>query len=190
MSVTSRASGRFVLRVGARLHAALRAAARDAGVSLNELCVRRLSAPPAPLLALPGADAVVGWASLAFGADLVGVAVFGSWARGEAATSSDVDLLVVLEDRVPLTRELYRVGDAAALRFGDRPVEAQFVHLPAAGAAVGGLWAEIALDGLVLFERGLRVSRRLAGIRRDIAEGRLVRRTAHGQGYWTTNEAA
>jgi hypothetical protein len=190
MAAKSRASGRFVLRVGSGLHAALRAAAREAGLSLNELCVRRLSAPPAPLLGLQGAEAAVGWASQAFGADLVGVAVFGSWARGEAATGSDVDLLVVLEDRVPLTRELCRSGDAASLRFGERPVETQFVHLPVAGAAAGGLWAEIALDGLVLFERGLRLSRRLAQIRRDIAEGRLVRRTAHGQGYWTTNEAA
>jgi hypothetical protein len=190
MSAKRKASGRFVLRAGARLHAALRAAAHDAGLSLNELCLRRLSAPPAPLLALPGADAAVGWATGAFGADLVGVAVFGSWARGEAATGSDVDLLVVLEDRVPLTRELYRSGDAPSLRFGEHPVETQFVHLPAGGAAAGGLWAEIALDGLVLFERGLRLSRRLVEIRRDIAEGRLVRRTAHGQGYWTTNEAA
>jgi hypothetical protein len=49
---------------------------------------------------------------------------------------------------------------------------------------VTGLWAEAALDGVVLFERGLVVSKRLAAVRRDIVAGRLVRRLAHGQPYW------
>ena len=58
------------------------------------------------------------------------------------------------------------------------------------GGAGGGFWPEIALDGIVLFERDVAVSRRLVAIRRAIADGRLVRRTAHGQPYWTTKEAA
>ena len=41
------------------------------------------------------------------------------------------------------------------------------------------------MDGVVVFERGLRLSARLARVRRDIAAGHLVRRIAHGQPYWT-----
>jgi len=50
---------------------------------------------------------------------------------------------------------------------------------------VAGIWAEVALDGLVLFEQGLRLSTRLVQVRREIAAGRIVRRVAHGQPYWT-----
>jgi hypothetical protein len=48
------------------------------------------------------------------------------------------------------------------------------------------VWGEVAVDGVVLYERGLDVSADLARIRREIAAGRLVRRTAHGQPYWTS----
>ena len=182
------ASGRFLLRIAPGLHAALRAAARAQGLSLNEHCQRLLSTARAS--EVPALDQAVRWALEAFGEGLVGLAAFGSWARGSAATGSDVDLLFVLEDTLALTRQLYRTPGLAELKAGERILEAQFVHLPAAGTVPGGLWAEITLDGIVLFERGFRLSRRLAGIRHDIADGRLVRRTAHGQPYWTRNEAA
>lgn len=58
------------------------------------------------------------------------------------------------------------------------------VTLPPAGRRVLGVWAEAAIDGVVLFERSLEVSRRLAGVRREIADGRIRRRTVHGQPYW------
>ena len=47
-----------------------------------------------------------------------------------------------------------------------------------------GLWGEVAVDGFVLFERGLRLSSALAEVRRQIAAGRIVRRFARGQSYW------
>jgi hypothetical protein len=47
------------------------------------------------------------------------------------------------------------------------------------------MWAEVAIDGIVLFERGLRLTEHLVRVRRDIAAGRLVRRMVHGQPYWT-----
>lgn len=188
MAGNPRASGRFVLRAGPRLHAALRQAAGEQGVSLNEYCVRRLSAP-ASLAVVPEA-AAVGWALDTFGPDLVGVAVYGSWVRGEATAHSDVDLLVVLDEARPLTRELYRACDGVELAWEGWPLQAQLTHLPIPGVVAGGLWAEVALEGIVLWERHVRLSRRLVAVRRDIVEGRLVRRVAHGQPYWTTNEAA
>jgi len=35
-----------------------------------------------------------------------------------------------------------------------------------------------------LFARDLELPSRLAAIRRDIADGRIVRKTSHGQPYW------
>ena len=119
-------------------------------------------------------------------ADLVAVAAFGSWTRGESTTGSDVDLLIVLDPRVEVSRDLYRRWDAEApLQWAGRPVDAHFVHLPRPGAAGPGVWGEIAVDGVVLFERDLRLSTFLVSVRRDIAAGRFVRRTVHGQPYWT-----
>jgi len=177
------ASGRFVLRIDPGLHEALRKAARECDLSLNDYCARRLAAPAGGCHAGDAARAVARAASL-FGDRLVGVAAFGSWVRGEAATTSDVDLLVILEDDVSLTRELYRRWDETPADWAGHPVEAHFVHLPAPDAVTGGVWAEAAIDGVVLFERRLAVSRRLAAVRRHILSGRLVRRVVHGQPYW------
>lgn len=183
------ASGRFVLRTGARLHAALRAAARRAGVSLNEYCLSRLSVP-AGAERSPEASALVAWADAAFGDAVIGLALYGSWARGTATAESDVDLLVVLDASQPLRRELYRRLDAAELAWDGHPVQAQLVHLPPPDAVGGGLWPEVALDAIVLVERDFALSRRFVAIRRAIADGRLVRHTVHGQPYWTSAEAA
>lgn len=180
----SQASGRFVLRLDPGLHAALRRAALEAGVSLNDYCTQKLAAPGNPA-AVAGATAVVERAAALFGADLVAVVAYGSWARGEALATSDVDVLVVVEPSAPITRELYRRWDADPLTLDGRPVEPHFVHLPSPDDPPTGLWAEAAIDGIVLFERGMRVSARLAQTRRDIAAGRLVRRIVHGQPYWS-----
>jgi len=182
---TRSATGRFVLRIDAGLHTTLREAAREAGVSLNELCARRLASPGGGLSGHADAAAALSYASALFGGDLVGLIAFGSWARGELADSSDVDLLLVVDARIELTRELYRRWDASPLCWGSRPVDAHFVHLPAPGARVSGVWGEAAIDGIVLFEQGMRVTEHLIRVRRDIAAGRIVRRVAHGQPYWT-----
>lgn len=118
------------------------------------------------------------------GEALLGVIVFGSWARAEATDRSDVDLLLVLAPELPIVRELYRPWDEVPSSWGGRPVEPHFVHLPAAGGRVSGLWAEAALDGIVLYERGFAISRRLVEVRRRIVAGELTRREVHGHSYW------
>jgi predicted nucleotidyltransferase len=180
----SHRSGRFVLRLPPALHGALQAAARAGGLSLNEYCVRRLAAGGPGLAADESAAALVAAAADLVGDALVAVVVYGSWARNEATATSDLDVLVVVEPRVALTRSLYRKWDKAPVTWHGRLVDPHFVH-PPRGRISGGVWGEVAVDGVVLFERDWRLSADLADIRRSIAAGRLVRRFVHGQPYWT-----
>ena len=182
ISDSDAASGRFVLRIDPRLHSALRQAAQNAGVSLNEFCARKLALPAAGL-AGPGGEAAAKLAAW-FGDSLVGLVVFGSWTRDELAQESDVDLLVVLDERVRIDRGLYRKWDEAPLLWNGHPVEPHFVHLLEAEAPLSGTWAEVAVEGIVLFERDQLISRMFVTIRRKIAAGRIVRRQIHGQSYW------
>ena len=176
-------SGRFVLRINPGLHASLRETARATGMSLNEYCARKLAAPQRPMDA--AAVAVLARAASILGDALVGVAVFGSWARGDAASCSDVDVLLVAADSVPISRGLYRSWDRGAeLVWDGRQVTPHFVHLPSGSSEVSGLWAEVAQDGLVIHECRLVVSRFLADVRRRILRGEMVLRTAGGQAYW------
>jgi len=179
----SPASGRFVLRIEPGLHAALRAAAQASGLSLNEYCAMKLALPAGSMSGLAEARLPIERAAALVGSDLVGVVAFGSWARGEAGPTSDVDLLIVIEARRALTRSLYRQWDREPISWGGHPVEPHFVHLPNA-SEIGTIWAEASIDGVVLFERDLAISRRLAAVRRQIVAGKLVRRVIHGQPYW------
>jgi hypothetical protein len=177
-------SGRFLLRIGPGLHAALRGAASAAGQSLNEYCSRKLAAPVGELSAFEGAAAAVARAASVAGDSLIGVVGFGSWARSELHDASDIDLLIVVERSVELSRGLYRRWDEEPVIWNRRPLEPHFVTMPESSVPAVGLWAEAAVDGIVLFARGLDLQARLAAIRRDLIEGRVVRKTAHGQPYW------
>jgi hypothetical protein len=119
-----------------------------------------------------------------FGGELGGVMAFGSWARGTLTESSDIDVLIVVDPGVAITRALYNVWDDEPLRWDSHVVEVHIVKMPAPGARVSGMWAEAAIDGIVLFDRGLSLSRRLVEIRSRILAGEIVRRRVHGQPYW------
>lgn len=176
-------SGRFVLRLPPALHATLRDAADRAGLSLNEYCVRTLAAP-GPDPTGPGA-AVAARAAEGFGPALVGVVLYGSWARGEATEASDIDVLVVLEPKRRVTRATYLEWDSDPLEHEGHPVEVHIVALPNEEREPGTVWLEAALDGVAVYDRDQRVSRLLGRLRRDIAAGIITRRRAHGQPYWT-----
>jgi len=176
------ASGTFVLRLDPRLHAVLRGDAAAAGTSLNDWCGRVLAAPGCG--GLEPASNVIRAIRSHQEANLLGVVAYGSFARGELAAGSDVDLLVVLAGRVPITRALYREWEGVVPDWDGREVDLHFVHLPEAGGPVSGTWAEAAVGGIVLHDRDLTVSRRLVDIRGRIAAGEFVRRMAQGQPYW------
>ena len=185
-SGASSKSGRFILRMPPALHAALHEAARASGLSLNAFCVRQLAAFGVGVAGNEDATTLVARARAVAGHTLSAVVLHGSWVRGEATAGSDVDALIVVDTRLALSRELYRSWDAQPITWGGRRVDPHFVHLSPDGR-FSGLWAELAIDGIVLFENDWMVSAHLARIRRAIAAGRLVRRFVHGQPYWTEN---
>ena len=140
------------------------------------------------------------------GKDLVGVVAFGSRARGDACAQSDLDLLVVLDERVPITRELYRrwdretLGQSPARRGANAPgpeggpgpasptgtvhADVHFACLPPPGEERPGIWADLACEGVVLEDRDGRLEACLEAYRRAIRAGRLERRESHGHPYW------
>jgi uncharacterized protein (DUF1778 family) len=124
-------AARVLLRLPAELHRTLVRAAAQEGLSFNEFCVRRLRVP-ADVHGLSDARAlIVSRARAAFGDRLTGVVVIGSWARGDAAATSDIDVLIAIDAHTPLTRE-------------------HFTHLPPA-AAPTAMWCEAAIaDGRVV----------------------------------------
>lgn len=133
----------------------------------------------------PAAGAVVDRAGSILGDSLIGVVAFGSWARGEEHAGSDLDMLLVAGEEVPISRGLYRSWDnGPGLHWDGHEVTPHFVHLPSGSEEDSALWAEVALDGLVLCERELAVSRHLADVRRRILHGELSYRVAGGQSYW------
>jgi hypothetical protein len=168
-------SGRFLLRVPPALHGRLRREARAAGTSLNEWCAHRLAGGGA-------APDLVAHATAVLGSDLVGLVLHGSWARGEAGSASDVDVLVVVDSGRRLTRGLYREWDGEPQVLDGRVVDAHFVHLPGADGG-GTAWSEAALDGIVVLDRGHEIARALSRVRRGLVAGTLLRRTVHGQPY-------
>lgn len=171
-----------MLRVDPQLHGLLRADAKAAGVSLNDWCSSTLAAPGAA--GLEAAAGVVQALRSGLRDDLIGVVVYGSFARGDLATGSDIDVLVVLAEGLPITRALYRQWEGVLPAWNGREIDLHFVHLPDPVARASGSWAEAAVGGIVLFENELRVSRRLIGIREQIAAGGLTRRMSQGQPYW------
>lgn len=177
--INAPASGRFVLRIDPALHGRLRAEAAGQGLSLNELCGQRLAQP-----GVGAAGPVVARAAALLGPAVLAVLAFGSWARGFAGSESDVDILVVAARSVRLTRALYARWDELPLRLEGRRVEPHFVHLPEGAKRPSGLWCEVAVDGLVLYDRDLETARYLAWVRSLIASGEVRRALAHGQPYW------
>ena len=196
-------SGRFLLRIDPELHALLRDEAEGSGLSLNEYCDRRLPEEGLPFFDVgPGVGDGIGATAFHHATlpcvllgrvqravavtegHLRGLLVFGSWARKELVEDSDVDLLVVADPDLKVERSLYRRWDASPVRWQGRRVEPHLVHLPGPDDRVTGLWAEAALDGVVLFDPDFSVSRYLVRVRKRILAGTLIRREIHGHPYW------
>jgi predicted nucleotidyltransferase len=192
----------LILRIPSSLHRRLKQEARWAGTSLNRHCLGLLGgkavespargpvlAPSPPHGTSLRTRVLHELADLALetvGEEVDGLVLFGSLARGQETASSDVDLLIVLGRSVALDRDVYSRWQFD--RFAGREIAPLFVHLPAAGERVGGLWFEVALDGAVLFDRDLRVTRFLSRVRNLVAAGGVRRMITHGHPYWVSSD--
>ena len=121
-----------------------------------------------------------------WGSSVEGLVLFGSFARGRQTANSDIDLLVVLNRSVTLDRDIY--SRWRLRKFEGREVAPLFVQIPGEGERIGGLWFEVALDGIVLFDRDLRLSRFLSHVRDLVAGGRVRRMVTHGHPYWVHSD--
>lgn len=178
------------MRIPPELHAALKAAAGRVGVSLNSYC-RSILATAVRGDGGDGDGGMITAALLAaltgeFGEALVGLVVFGSRIRNEHTAMSDIDLLVAVSESVAVSRELYTRWDTAvdAVHADAGVVSPHFAHLPAGDAAVGSLWLEVALHGVVVLDPAGEVARTLVRVRDRIAAGEVQRRVAYGHPYW------
>lgn len=188
----------LILRIPSALHRQLKHDARWAETSLNKHCLRLLSGGTTGSLErgsglTPSFTADISLRTDALqdlsarvadmlGEEIDGLVLFGSLARGQESASSDVDLLIILNKSVALDRDVYsrwRFG-----KFSGREIAPLFVQIPADGERIGGLWFEVALDGIVLFDRGLHVTRFLSRVRNLIASGRVRMKITHGHPYW------
>lgn len=188
-------SGKFVVRIPSELHEELRRLAVGRGISLNQICQERLQADRASsqvgsLLdegAVPGP--ILEKIRTTWKASLVGVVLFGSVARSEASVSSDVDVLIVLDSKATLTRDLYSEWDSLFGKCESR-ISPQFVKIPSDAGNAGNLWCEVALEGIVLCEENYRISQFLTALRESMIKGEWVRALSHGHPYWMRSAEA
>jgi len=174
-------SGKFVLRIPGSLHTDLKQEAFQLGISLNEFIVRKLLNKSAdPYRAI----------KRVWGNDLLGIVLFGSSVRGETRASSDIDLLIVLDERVPIRRILYAIWDEKIMPIMGSSFSPQFSHLTGSENSVSSLWLEVALEGQIEFDPRGSVRKNLFKIKERIASGEYRRKLSHGHPYWVREKNA
>ena len=167
-----------MLRLDPELHKRAKKSAANTGISLNEFCVKAIEAS---VTGLGQESALIGRLKTMFGSSLLGVLLFGSVSRGTQRENSDIDLLLVLDEDVPLVRSLYTRWDKEEL---DPRLSPHFVHRPLTVDDAGSIWLETAIDGIVLFEADRSLSVLLRDLRHAVLSGDLQRKIAYGHAYW------
>jgi len=119
-----------------------------------------------------------------FGEDLVAMVLFGSRARGSPRPARDYDIFLIRRNlpQRPLAR-LRHVRRAIAGKFDER------IAIPPRTPEEfeGGfpsLYLDLALDGIVLYDRENYITQKLAGIRAIINEAGLRRVLREGEFAW------
>lgn len=122
----------------------------------------------------------------AFSSALTGVIFFGSAARNELRENSDIDLLVVLKDKVPFDRDSY--SKLKPERIAGHLISPLLVQYPTEERITRSVWLEAAIDGCILYDTDFVLSRLLIKIRNEIASGSVKRCFAYGVPYWIHND--
>ena len=192
----------LILRIPPSLHQRLKQDARSADMSINKYCRNLLSrktgdssAEKTPISMTLGVGRsrqaelcrdLSAQAIEILGDNIDGLVLFGSFARGRQTANSDIDLLVVLSSSMTLDRDVYSHWKLG--KFNGREVAPLFVQIPGEKERIGGLWFEVALDGIVLYDKDLHLSRFLSHVRNLIADGRVTRMATHGHPYWVHSD--
>lgn len=177
-------SGKFLVRLDPALHKQLSHEAEDCHVSLNEICIRKLAAPVfISTFASPFASAIL-LARKIFGKALIGIVIFGSYARGQTRESSDIDLMIILQPGFKYSRDHLRQWDDEGLVVASHTVSAAIVYLCKNEIPQNVLWLESAIEGIILLDTDQIVQRRLFHLRELIASGLVIKKISHGQSYW------
>ncbi len=122
----------------------------------------------------------------ALGDKLIGVVLYGSYARKEAREESDIDLLVIARelperryDRSILLQRIVRgIKDAPPFSLLGKTPEEFERYFPS-------LYLDIGLDGVVLFDRDEYTAKKMKRIKEIIKETGLVReRLKNGSMFW------
>lgn len=130
-----------------------------------------------------------------YGERLIALAIFGSWARGEATPASDLDLLVVAEplppSRMKRVREFRPVADMSrAVRsrvWSDRGPEIEIgpvFKTPQELAAGSPLYLDMTLWRIVLIDRGGMLEAFLEGLRERMRALGSRRVPFKGGAFW------
>lgn len=124
------------------------------------------------------------------GGDVQGIVLFGSTARDRRFADSDIDVLIVLNDRYPLTRAVYHLWDDE-LSDDEKPViNPHFCHLPKSHVSAGSLWFEIMEEGRVLWDKNKRIDKFIRKLKTLRRQKRIIKQSLHGHKYWLWREGA
>lgn len=175
------------------IHKRLAQCAEGFHVSINELCLRFIrsglegGSKDDPWWKKEGMG-LVDLIRRRFGGDVVGIAAFGSQVSGTATASSDLDILIVLDAHIPLSRSFYSWWDEAVPQKNGGEINPQFVHLPKETKEAGGIWLEAALVLHIFWERGRKLSSFIARLKELISSDLVRRYWLNGQPYWVRRD--
>jgi predicted nucleotidyltransferase len=185
-------SGKFVLRLPEAMHRKLAKRARLSGFSLNRVCVELLKQGMDDQQQDPqwlkDAYAVSPLVKKKFGASLIGILAFGSQVNGQAREQSDLDLLIVIENTIPIVRSLYRWWEESVPIAEQLEINPHFVHVSA--DTPSGLWLEAALNHHMIYKKGQKLDKVMMQILERIREGQVERHWSNGHPYWSWSKNA
>ncbi|HMO18250.1 MAG TPA: nucleotidyltransferase domain-containing protein [Oligoflexia bacterium] len=190
------------LRVNSELANNLKLLAKKHELSLNEYCSEilesranarlRFDSETSPADSFqPGIfDQLVSAAKSEYQGHLKSVLLFGSFARGEETIESDIDILIILDKKLAVTRKLYESLDSKTFTSIPSNVSIHLTHLPSNFISLSGLWCEVALEGIMLYDSDFKVSRFLITLREKILLGHYKPSYSHGHRYWIYQKEA
>lgn len=153
--------------------------------SINEFCVSLLNKSLKYQRSQKGGELgmIVDIAQSIFPDEIEGVVLFGSQARGDNTNESDIDILIVLKNSIIITKDVYLKWDQLSKNLSEE-VSVHFVNLPQNLYSLSGLWCEVSLEGIILFDDELNVSKFLVRLRDEIFNGSYKSAYSHGHRYW------